>query len=189
METKTRILLADANPDFCSLLSDLLSAEGDMELVGVASDGMDALSQLEEKKPDVLLLELVLPKLDGMEVLRHMTERGPDCHAIVVTGFYNNKVISTCSALGADYFMTKPCELSVLFSRIRQCLGREESRAPGAGIDCRPAANKARQDADLEAVVTDIIHEIGVPAHIKGYQYLREAIIIAVNDMASRRYW
>lgn len=183
METKIRVLIADANPDSCSLMSDLLGAEEDMELVGSASDGLEALALAAELKPDVLLLELVLPKLDGLEVLRQLPESGADCHVIVLTGFYNSQVVAACSAGGAEYFLPKPCDAPVLFTRIRQVMGRQQSAVPAAGFDCKANSPAAKQEASLEAVVTDIIHEIGVPAHIKGYQYLREAIVLTINNM------
>jgi len=182
METKTRILIADANPDFCRLLTDVMSAEADMEVAGVAGDGIEALSMLTELQPEVLLIDLVLPKLDGLEVLRRVPETGCRSHIIVLSGFFNAKVVADCSALGADYFMPKPCDSAALIGRIRQLTGASRAQLPTDGVDCR-AAQSTRQDANLEAVVTDIIHEIGVPAHIKGYQYLREAIILTINDM------
>ena len=105
METKIRIIIADANPDFCKLLTDLTSAEEDMEVVGTASDGIEALAMLAEFMPDILLLDLVLPKLDGLEVLRRLPETGAGSHVIVLSGFVNGKVVADCSARGADYFM------------------------------------------------------------------------------------
>lgn len=182
METKTRILAADSNKDFCRQLTELIAQEGDMEIVGTASDGVETLALLSEEKPDILLLDLVLPKLDGLEVLRRLPETGAKCRTIVLSGFVNNKVISDCTNYGVDYFMPKPCDVPALLTRIRQLAGHENYSTPAAGIDCRESSVAARDDAQLEAVVTDIIHEIGVPAHIKGYQYLREAIILAVND-------
>ena len=181
METKTRILLADSNPDFCSLLGDLIDGEKDMELVAAADNGVDALALIAELRPAVLLLDLVLSKLDGLELLRRLPETGVRPHVIVLSGFVNNKVVADCSALGADYFMPKPCDAPALLSRIRQLVSAGQSPLPSAGFEIAPA--QSRQDANLEAVVTDIIHEIGVPAHIKGYQYLREAIILTINDM------
>lgn len=183
METKTRILIADSNQDFCRLITDTFSRENDLEVVGIAGDGIEALSLLTELKPDLLLMDLVLPKLDGLELLRRFPETGASCSIIVLSGFVNSKVIADCSARGADYFMPKPCDMPALLSRIRQLSGSERSNIPTAGIDCRQQAIANRQDVDLEAVVTDIIHEIGVPAHIKGYQYLREAIILTIKDM------
>ena len=182
METKTRILTADPNREFCRQLAELAQAEGDMEIVGTAWDGLEALSMAEELTPDLLLLELVLPKLDGLEVLRRLQAEGAACHVIVLSGFVNGKVIAECSALGVDYFMPKPCDVGALLSRVRQlCAGTAQPAE--AGVDCRALSPERRQEADLEAVVTDIIHEIGVPAHIKGYQYLREAIILTIHDM------
>jgi len=180
METKIRILLADSNSDFSTVLSEMIRAEGDLELAGTATDGLEALSMTAELMPDIILLDLVLPKLDGMEVLRRIPDTGVHCKIIVLSGFYNNQIILDCSSAGADYFMPKPCDISALFSRIRQLSGAVKEYIPGTGIDCR---NVNRNEPDLESVVTDIIHEIGVPAHIKGYQYLREAIILTINNM------
>ena len=183
METKIRILLADANMDFGKLLSERIAAERGMEVVGVAADGQEALTMVRELQPDVLLMDLVLPKLDGLDVLRRLPETGVSCHVIVLSGFINSKVVADCAARGVDYFIPKPCDADALIERIRQLAGTNAAQTPGEGIDCRPAAQLSRQEADLEAVVTDIIHEIGVPAHINGYQYLREAIILTINDM------
>ena len=108
METKTRILAADSNKDFCRQLTELIAQEGDMEIVGTASDGVETLALLSEEKPDILLLDLVLPKLDGLEVLRRLPETGAKCRTIVLSGFVNNKVISDCTNYGVDYFMPKP---------------------------------------------------------------------------------
>ena len=182
METRIRILTADPNREFCRQLKELVAAEGDMEIVGMAADGMDALEQAAELKPDLILLELVLPKLDGLEVLRRLRERSAACHVIVLSGFVNAKVIAECSDCGADYFIPKPCDVQALIARIRQ-LNFGMPRTPGVGIDFRRDAPQPPADGNLEAVVTDIIHEIGVPAHIKGYQYLREAIILTIQDM------
>ncbi len=182
METRIRILTADPNREFCRQLAELVAAEGDMEVVGMAADGQEALELAAELKPDLLLLELVLPKLDGLEVLRRLRETDAPCRVIVLSGFVNGKVIAECSESGADYFIPKPCDVQALICRIRQ-LRFDQPHTPGVGFDFRPNAEPARQDEDLESVVTDIIHEIGVPAHIKGYQYLREAIILTIQDM------
>ena len=173
METKTRILIADTNEDFRRLMTEVIRNEEDMELVGCVTDGVDALSLTAEQRPDVLMLDLILAKLDGLEVLRRLPDTGSGTKALVVSGFYNDKVVNECAALGASYFVTKPCDIVTLLDRIRQI------RA-----DLHPMPVSARPgDTELESEVTEIIHEIGVPAHIKGYQYLREAIILTINDM------
>ena len=184
METKIRILAADSNLEFCKTLERMMASEPDMQLVATATDGAQALTAIAEHKPDLVLLELVLPKLDGLEVLRRMPETGCKPSIIVLSGFINNNVVSACSEAGADFFITKPCEAATLLTRMRQVAGTARTPA-NAAYDCRAAATPRRtqEDANLESVVTDIIHEIGVPAHIKGYQYLREAIILTINDM------
>ena len=175
METKTRILIADTNDDFRRLMTEVLRNEEDMELIGCAGDGVDALAMAAEMKPDILVLDLVLAKLDGLEVLRRLPEACPDTKALVVSGFFNDKIISQCAMLGAAYFVTKPCDIITLLDRIRQISSN--------GRQSAVQSDERSHDANLEASVTEIIHEIGVPAHIKGYQYLREAIILTINDM------
>ena len=183
METKIRMLTADPNMELCRQLSELIRKESDFELVGMAADGAEALSMVAELEPSLVLLELVLPKLDGIEVLRRLRDSGYKGQIIVFSAFVNNKVISDCSASGADYFIPKPCNPDALIARIRHLSGNETIHAPIVGVDCRAYSAANRSDIELEAVVTDIIHEIGVPAHIKGYQYLREAIILTIKDM------
>ena len=178
METKIKVMLADPNEEFCALLRAALEDEGDMEVVGTAADGAEALSMLAEKRPDVLLLELILPKKDGMAVLKEMGELGLGTAALVVSAFCNERMIAGAAALGAYYFIPKPCDLGALADRIRQSVGSAETRLPAAALP-----EPASREPDLETTVTEVIHEIGVPAHIKGYQYLREAIIITIEDM------
>ena len=177
METKIRVMLADAGEDFRSLLADTLRAEDDMEIVAAAADGAEALALLEREKPEVLLMDLVLPRVDGVEVLRRMGETGAQPVTMIVSAFYNQRVISRCAELGAYYFIPKPCDISALTEQIRRSVRDTPAILPPAVTDVRPG------EPDLETAVTEVIHEIGVPAHIKGYQYLREAIILTIGDM------
>ena len=183
METKIRVVTADPNLVYCSQLSQLVSGGEDIEIVGMAADGEEALAMVRELKPDLLLLELVLPKIDGIEVLRRLKAAGHKGHIIVFSGFFNNNVLAECTKYGADYFIPKPCDTDALITRMCQLARGEDTSYPYIGVDCREFAVARRNDIELEAVVTDIIHEIGVPAHIKGYQYLREAIILTIKDM------
>jgi two-component system response regulator (stage 0 sporulation protein A) len=177
MESKLRIVIADANEDFRKILSEIISDEEDMTVVASAGDGREALTAVREQKPDVLLMDLVLPKLDGLGVLQHLPETECRPAVVVTSAFVTDNVMAKCSELGATLFVSKPCDTGAILSRLRLASDmRTPVRRELAGLDARP-------EPSLEAVVTEVIHEIGVPAHIKGYQYLREAIILAVNDM------
>ena len=177
METKIKVLIADAGEEFRTLLRDSLNAEGDLTVVGTAADGAEALALLAEQRPDVLLTDLILPRLDGMELLQRIGETGTSPVTMIVSAFYNERMIARCAELGAYYFIPKPCDVAALAERIRQSVRAEAAEAPTTPREIRT------QTDDLEAAVTEVIHEIGVPAHIKGYQYLREAIILTINDM------
>ena len=178
METKIKVLIADGNEDFRTLLGEAINAEEDMEVVGCAADGQETLALLTEQKPDVLLMDLVLPGLDGMGVLQQMGEKGLAPVTMIVSAFYNERMIAGSAALGAYYFIPKPCDIGALLSRIRQSVSAEAASFPAI----LPAETGTFAEG-LETTVTEVIHEIGVPAHIKGYQYLREAIILTINDM------
>ncbi len=180
MDRKIRILIADANEDYRKLLSDLFRGEGDMEVVASVGDGTEALAMIAEHQPDILVLDLVLPKRDGLSVLDSLPDTGANPVVLVVSSFCSDTVVSECADKGVRYFVPKPCDLSALLSRIRQSLGQNR---PQPAVSRQNGILPRNQEASLESVVTEVIHEIGVPAHIKGYQYLREAIILTINDM------
>ena len=182
METKIRVLIADPGEDVRALLTEVLSREEDIAVAGYAADGLEAVERIGELDPDVVLLELVLPRLDGLGVLRKLSDIDNDPAVLVLTGFVNAHVVAEAAELGAAYFVSKPCDTAELLERVRQCA--QTRRQPRPTLLRRTAAPApARGEPSLEGVVTEIIHEIGVPAHIKGYQYLREAIILTINDM------
>ena len=171
MDRQIRILLADGNEEFCGRLKQTLEEDGRFAVVGVAGDGVRACELMQSCHPDVLALDLMLPKMDGIAVLKKAQELESAPRALVMTGFMTEYVGAMAAELGVQYCMSKPCDCRAVADRIREMVSAGEKT---------PAR---RNDANIEALVTSIIHEIGVPAHIKGYQYLREAIMIAVNDM------
>ena len=171
MEPKMRVLIADPDPEFRLLVRDMINNQIDMEVVGDTSDGNEALELIGRYKPDFVLTELMLTSLPGLEVLRRLPETGANPVVIVLTAFVNSTMAAECSALGATYFVAKPCDILTVLDHARQI--------------CRPKSTITSSmipEPSLEAMVTDIIHEIGVPAHIKGDKYLREAIIMTVED-------
>ena len=174
MDTVKRVLIADASEEFRRLLCDAVSNEPDLELVGETGDGSEALRLIREELPDLVVMDLVLSGMDGLEVLQalHGLEFRPQ--VLVLSSFVRSSVADLAASEGADYYLMKPCRIPTVLERLRQMVHLHTADEDGA-----PSGHSQ----SLESVVTSIIHEIGVPAHIKGYQYLREAIIIAVKDM------
>ena len=171
METRLSVVIADQSEGLRELLASSLSGAEDMEVISKVGTGDEALAALEEHRPGLLICELLLPKLDGIGLLRHLPEVSPDTKAVITTGFCNTRVIQECYNLGALYVQSKPFEPAEFLSTLRMLLGPAQSGEPEPN------------EPELETMVTEIIHEIGVPAHIKGYQYLREAIILTIKNM------
>ncbi|MEW6080641.1 MAG: sporulation transcription factor Spo0A [Bacillota bacterium] len=169
-----RVLLADDNYEFCGVLLEHWETQEDMELVGVAHNGPETVELLHKTHPDVLVLDVIMPQLDGIGVLEEMEASGiePRPRVIVLTAFGQEKVTREAARLGADYFVLKPFDLGVLSNRIRQ-LADSKPRP-------RIAGNRTKS---LDQEVTSIIHEVGIPAHIKGYFYLRDAILLVAQRM------
>ncbi len=176
MDNKIRILTADAGEEFRSLLNDALSEEPDMEVIASTGDGQEAIRLAKELVPDVVAMDLVLTRMDGLEVLCELASLTPRPRVLVISSFASGAVAAHAASAGADYYLMKPCRMTTAAERIRQLSALIQ---PGQDESAQTAA----KEQSLESTVTSIIHEIGVPAHIKGYQYLREAIIIAVQDM------
>ena len=171
MEKRT-VVLADVNEEFRRMAAETIGGEDDMEVVGSTGDGCELLDLIRTRKPEVVVMDLVLTGMDGLAVLSELGEIRPK--VLVLSSFSGSALAEQAAARGADYLMLKPCRLSGLVERVRQ-LGQERS---GLRV-----MREEQDDQSLERQVTGIIHEIGVPAHIKGYQYLREAIRLAVEDM------
>ncbi|HEX6989070.1 MAG TPA: sporulation transcription factor Spo0A [Bacillota bacterium] len=171
---RIRVMLADDNRDFCQLMAEYLEELPDMEVVGVAHDGRSALEMLARREVDVLLLDIIMPYLDGIGVLEELAQRPePVPKVIMLTAFGQENITRRAAALGANYYVLKPFGLDVLAERVRQ-VARNERAAE------RPVPERER---NIEAQVTAMLHEIGIPAHIKGYQYLRESILMVVRDL------
>ena len=169
MDNRRSVLLADANEEFRGMLREVIEKTEEFAVVGSTGDGTEALQILEQQKPDVAVIDVVLPGTDGLGILRRLKEQEARTKVIMLSAFCTDQVVAEAMNLGATYFLPKPCEAQTLLDRMNTAFGQ-------------PATPEERAVA-LKNRVTAVIHEIGVPAHIKGYQYLREAIIIAVNDL------
>lgn len=179
---KIKVCLADDNPELVSLVEDFVSNQNDMEIIGTAFNGQECLTTVQEKKPDVLVLDIIMPHLDGLGVLEKLREnpQGPQPNVIMLTAFGQEDVTKKAVELGVSYFILKPFDLESLASNIRQVSGKPK---PVVQRPTAVASVSKDKPHDLNASITDIIHEIGVPAHIKGYMYLREAISMVYNDI------
>ena len=195
MENKINVLIADDNQDFSHTLSAYINSQEDMQVLGMVKDGNEAIDIINDTNPDVVLLDVIMPHLDGLGVLEKINsmkkEKRPMC--IMLSAVGQDKITQKAIALGADYYVVKPFDIELLMKRIREIknfkptqeiasiknfyLGQSKPQY----IDI--SSSKASKEDNLEALVTNVIHEVGVPAHIKGYQYLREAIMMVVNDI------
>jgi two-component system response regulator (stage 0 sporulation protein A) len=166
-----RVLVADDNREFCELLGQYISNQADFRLVGTASNGRQVMEMLQSEVPDVIILDIIMPHLDGLGVLEQINALGLEHRPkiIMLTAFGQESIAQRVVDLGADYYILKPFDLNVLAKRIRQIV------KVGGG---RVAVQEGRS---LDIEVTGVLHEIGIPAHIKGYLYLREAIILVVQ--------
>jgi two-component system response regulator (stage 0 sporulation protein A) len=179
-----KVLIADDNRELADILKDFLDAQDDMQVCGVAYNGNDVIDLVEEHRPDVLILDIIMPVLDGIGALERLNELGGEVpKVIMLTAFGQDEVTKRAAELGVSYFILKPFDMPVLVDRIRQVASGAQS-VPNPAVALQPSAPRLTQrPPSIDAAITKIIHEIGVPAHIKGYQYLREAIAIVFEDV------
>lgn len=182
---KINVAIVDDNERMVNLLSDIMKEDKDIEVVGTAGNGIDALSIIKDKTPDVVLLDLIMPKLDGlgvMEKVRNSDEYKKAPAFIVITAIGQEGVTENAFELGANYYIMKPFDNDMILTRVKQIKGELHTKLVEP-LKAASFENKQMyMERNLESDVTNIIHEIGVPAHIKGYQYLRDAIMMSVND-------
>jgi len=169
-----KILIADDNMEFCKLLGSFISQQEGLEIVGMAKNGTQAIEMIQKYSPDVVVLDIIMPQLDGIGVLENLAGTGKRPKVIMLTAFGQESVTRRSVELGADYFILKPFDFNMLVDRIRQLTSE-------VSIHQYVQKTKTR---DLDTDVTNIMHEMGVPPHVKGYHYLREAILMAYNDIS-----
>ena len=187
---KIKILIADDNLEFVSTFVNFLEKQEDLEVVATAKDGIEACEKIAELKPDIVLLDVIMPHLDGIGVLEKLNSEGIMPICIMLSAVGQDGITKKALAMGASYYMVKPFELDLLVKRIRELknitrfpVNNFIARENGVKSNYINISNPISRENNLEALVTNIIHEVGVPAHIKGYQYLRDGIIMVVEDM------
>lgn len=186
LERKIQIVIADDNKEFSDILCEYLNSQGDIEVVGMAKDGNEACDLIVERMPDIAILDIIMPHLDGLGVLEKLRvvqlKKRP--LFIILSAVGQDKITQRALALGAEYYIVKPFDMDVLVSRIRQLKDSNHNAVIRSDhmMETKSSYHIPVQ-RNLEVEVTNIMHEIGVPAHIKGYQYLRDAIMMVVKDL------
>lgn len=184
---KLSVAIADDNENMVRLLSDIVRKDDELIVIGTAKDGEEAYEMIRTKQPDVVLLDIVMPKLDGLGVMDKVNgDKNLKKHPnfIMVSAIGQEKITEDAFRRGADYYIMKPFDHDIIVNRIKMVKQNSmQKRNPENRMVNAYENVKHLSRRSLENDVTDIIHEIGVPAHIKGYQYLRESIIMSVNDI------
>ena len=179
---EVNVAIADDNERILDMLGEIIEQDKDLNLVGKANNGEDIYRLIKEKTPDVVLLDLIMPKLDGLSVMEkvnsdiHITKR-PEF--IIVTAVGQERITEDAFRKGASYYVMKPFQNDMIVRRIKDAGSGHTAAVPAKTLE----SGIKKKEYNLETRVTDMIHEIGIPAHIKGYHYLRDAIIMAVDDM------
>ena len=174
---KIRIGIVDDNKDFCEVVSENLSAQENMEVMFTANDGLEAIEEIRSGQcPDILILDLIMPHMDGFGVLESLNNIQLTSYprVIMTSAIGQDSIVQKAMSMGAQYYLLKPVNMNLLIKRINQL----DIAAAEVFLPAQEQTNN-----DLEIDITNLIHEVGVPAHIKGYQYLRDAISLVVTNM------
>lgn len=182
---KTTVVIADDNREFCDILTRIISSYDEFQIIGIAKDGIEALKVVEREKPDILILDIIMPHLDGLEVLERLQDFEQNIpKVIVLSAVGQDRITQRAIELGAHYYVVKPFDFNVFMKRLKQIAGLEVNMSKlKEKSDMYLESKTSNNEANLESRITKIIHEIGIPAHIKGYLYLREGITLVIEDM------
>lgn len=182
-----KVAIADDNRDYCEILSDFFRQQEGIDIVSITHDGIQTAEAVKKLLPDVLLLDMVMPHMDGLGVLETIGtyELAKTPKVIVLSAVGQETITQKAVKMGAEYYIVKPFNLNLLQKRIHQLFDKEKTASERKCIVARSIISNGGNagNNDLEIDITNIIHEVGVPAHIKGYQYLRDAITMVVDDM------
>ena len=180
---KLNVAIADDNQLTLELLGDIVSSDSELQVIGTAKDGEEAYHLIKEKEPDVVLLDIVMPKLDGLGVLDRIRSDATMKNRpafLMISAVGNECITEDAFAKGADYYIMKPFDYTQILDRIKSVRKRRNVKEVRSNM---MESERQYTQQSLEEDVTEMIHEVGVPAHIKGYQYLREAIIMSVDNV------
>jgi len=185
---KIKVLIADDNHDLAQPLSEFLNLQPDVEVISCHQNGTQVLEAMQLHQADILLLDVIMPETDGISVLEALKDgevayKRPK-NIIMFTAFNQEKVMTRAAELGASYFIMKPFEMNRIIEIIRDVHQNFAYSPKGDNANAVfGAINQMNDGFDLEAEITHVLHEVGVPAHIKGYLYLRESIDMIYHEI------
>jgi len=186
---KIRVAIADDNKEFCQIIAQFISAQEEFVVIGTARDGIEVLDIIDRERPDLIVLDIIMPHLDGLGVLEKLNEYDDYFPKIIVlSAVGQDKITQRAIELGASYYVVKPFDFKVFIKRLKDTVGiRDEivriDENLSSRINTLGSKKSIKIEKSLESRVTEIIQEIGVPAHIKGYLYLREAITMVYYNI------
>lgn len=182
---KINVAVVDDNEKIIDTICETLTKDKDINVIGKAKNGEEAYDLIRKNSPDVVILDLIMPKMDGLSLMDKIHKDGSMIKMpffIITSAISNETVIQDAFGYGAGYYMLKPFELDMIVDRVKSAKTSNKRIPENKKFIAAYEDKKQFMDRNIESDVTSIIHDVGVPAHIKGYQYLREAIIMAVNE-------
>ena len=188
MKDKIRVLVADDNVAFGMIICEFLESQPDIEVAARVENGEEAVEMIEKTKPDIVVLDIIMPRLDGLGVLTRYKDVSPTEKPlfIVLSAVGQDRITQQALSLGAIYYIVKPFDLGVLVERIRELVRTHSPtvlRMEGSTVVPSSPARITHTGGDsVQSKITQIMRDVGVPAHIKGYQYMRDAIMMAFKD-------
>ncbi|NLP43264.1 MAG: sporulation transcription factor Spo0A [Peptococcaceae bacterium] len=185
MAKKVKIIVAEDNRNLCQILQDYIQREDNFELLGVAYNGLEAWELIQKNEPDLIIMDLVMPNLDGLEVLERINSRPsvPRPKVIMLTAFGHETLTHQAMVMGVDYFILKPFDLEILGKRIKTLTQDVEVSNHPIPQTCSAVAPVGKT-VNISVEVTTMMHQLGIPAHVKGYQYIRDAILMVIEDVS-----
>lgn len=187
---KLRILVADECKETIVMLTDFINGNDDMEIVATAEDGEDLCKKINRLRPDVVVMDLILPKLDGLEVLKSYSDKHDSPIFFVVSSVANSKITEETFKYGAKYYIMKPFKPEILYRRIQLIVQRdtqysgtnETSAVYENRRQLRPSPRRMDEKTLIEYEITKVLHQIGIPSSIKGFKYIRDAVYMVLKD-------
>ena len=188
------VVIVDDNPMILNTLDEVISSEAGLSVIGRADNGKDAIDMIKDTQPDVVLLDLVMPQMDGITVVENIKKKTSmlkNPAFIILSAVGGEQMTEEAFQAGANYFLIKPFDKDILVNKIRRIGKRPVRPVPGKVLEAPLKAATPEEAAmnreeymkeHLETDITKMLHELGIPAHIKGYQYLRDAISMVVRD-------